>query len=100
MDAKSPEFMKAVQELRVRALPDTPELHSRLKNALDAQYWRELNPTMAVCGSEPSQAIENPGLDPSSVARRGGFISWLGTTSDPLGIHVRSSGALSNQYFS
>jgi hypothetical protein len=67
MDAKSPEFLKAVQALRERALIETPELPTQLKNALDPQYWRELNPRMTVYGSEPGEAAEKTGVDPSTV---------------------------------
>jgi hypothetical protein len=67
MDPKSPEFMKAVMELRERALPETPELQARVSNALDEQYWRKLNPAMTVCGSKPHEPIENAGVDPLIV---------------------------------
>jgi hypothetical protein len=78
MDAKSPEFMKAVRELRARALPETTELHAQLKSALDPQYWRNLNPGMAVCASGPHMVIENPAIDPSIVERPLQTLSSIG----------------------
>jgi hypothetical protein len=67
MDPKSPELMNAVMELRARALLEPPELHTQVKNALDAQYWRELNPRMAVCGTGQSESFERPGVGPAGA---------------------------------
>jgi Phytanoyl-CoA dioxygenase (PhyH) len=67
MDPNSPELRNALLELRARALPETPEVAAQVKNALDPQYWRGLNPRMTVCGSETGEAIEKVGFDPSCV---------------------------------
>jgi hypothetical protein len=69
VDPRAPEFMEAVRELRMRALPETPELHDQLKNALDPDYWRELNPRMTVCGSERPETVENAGFEISGLER-------------------------------
>jgi Phytanoyl-CoA dioxygenase (PhyH) len=69
MDPNSPEFRNALLELRARAMPETPEVEARVKNALDPKYWRGLNSRMTVCGSEPCEDTENIGLDPSCLER-------------------------------
>src|SRR5271170_2188939 len=60
MDPNSAEFKSAVLELRARAGTESAALDAQLKNALDPQYWRELNPGMAICGREPFGPAEDP----------------------------------------
>jgi hypothetical protein len=67
MDPNSPEFQKAVMELRSRAVTESFDLDTRLKNALDPQYWQELNPGMTICAKEPGEPAENHGADLSVV---------------------------------
>ena len=67
MDPKSPELLKAVKELRERALPESPEVQAQLINALNPQYWPKLNPSMNVCGNPAHETFENPGVNPSVV---------------------------------
>ena len=77
-DPKSPEFTKALWELRARALAEVPDLDAQLKNAFDPGYWRNLNPAAAVGGSEPAQASESAGLDLSIVERPLQMLSTFG----------------------
>jgi hypothetical protein len=67
MDPSSPEFRKAVQGLRSRAVTESFDLDARLKNALDPRYWQELNPGMTICAKEPGEPAENAGVDLSVV---------------------------------
>jgi hypothetical protein len=70
--------MKAVRELRARALPETPEISAQWKSALDPQFWRILNSEMTVCASGPHEATENSGIDPSTVDRPLQMLSSFG----------------------
>ena len=78
MDLESPELMKAMQELRSRALSATPELDIQATNALDPKYWRTLNPRMKVCGPDICETQENANLDPYVVERPLHMLSTLG----------------------
>ena len=56
-------------ELRARARTENAALDEQLESALDANYWRELNPNMTVCGKLPLDLVENPTVAPCVVTQ-------------------------------
>jgi hypothetical protein len=90
MDLESPELIKAMQDLRSRALSATPELDIQVTNALDPKYWQSLNSGMNVCRTEKSETQENADLDSSVVARPLQMLSTLGYFQTPPMAQSRS----------
>jgi hypothetical protein len=83
MDLESPELIKAMQDLRSRALSATPELDIQVTSALDPDYWQSLNSKMNVCGPEICETEETADLDPSVVERSLQMLSTLGYFQTP-----------------
>jgi hypothetical protein len=95
MDPKSPEFMKTMLDLRARALAENQHQESQLKNALDQQYWRKLNPDMAICGEKSAVPATIPAVDPSVVEKplrmlfTSGYFELPAIVSGPTLEHMR-----------
>ena len=95
MDPKSPEFMKTIQDLRARALAESQYQESQLKNALDQQYWRKLNPDMKICGEKSAVPATIPDVDPSVVEKplrmlfTSGYFELPAIVSGPTLEHMR-----------
>ena len=83
MDLESPELIKAMQDLRSRALSATPEFDIQVTNALDPKYWQSLNSRMNICGTEIHDSQENVDLDPSVVEHPLQMLSTLGYFQTP-----------------
>lgn len=69
MDFESPEFKKAMHDLRSQALSETAELRQQVTNALQPHYWQGLNPGMSLRGSELFRTQEDVDFDASRIER-------------------------------
>ena len=69
MDPNSSEFKNAVLELRTRARTENAALDEQLESALDANYWRELNPNMTLCGKLPLDLVADTNVAPCVVTQ-------------------------------
>jgi hypothetical protein len=84
MDPNSSEFMNAVLELRTRARKENAGLDGQLESALDADYWRELNPNMTVCGTRRVEPVESPNIGSSVVTQAIQTLSTSGYFQMPV----------------